>query len=100
MRKVDAQERYASYPPKEYRRDLEGRLKLDVSRLYLQGKCYVHVYAIRKHHRDRNARWLVGLVELPTPMRKAELKEAMHNIAAITAMEIGEDYVLRSITRL
>lgn len=100
MSNASTLERYEIYRASAYKRDNEGRIKLDVTRLYGNGKCFVHVYAIRKSHTDRNARWMLKVLELPVPMRKPELREAMRNIAAVTAMEIGEDYVLRNITNI
>lgn len=79
--------------------DRDGRLKLDAVRNYHNGRCYFHVYALNVGYSTPfNERLCLSMMEVPRSMPSGEMRTALLNLAAITAMEAGVDYVIRHMT--
>jgi hypothetical protein len=79
--------------------DRDGRLKLDAVRSYYDGKCYLHVYALRVGYcTTRTERYCLSSLTVPRDMPSAEMRTTLLNLVAITAMEAGVDYVIRHMT--
>lgn len=79
--------------------DRDGRLKLDAVRSYYSGNCYLHVYALNAGYSGaRTERVCLSCLTVPRTMPSGEMRVALLNLVAITAMEAGVDYVIRHMT--
>jgi hypothetical protein len=79
--------------------DRDGRLKLDAVRSYYGGNCYLHIYTLKVgYSTTRNERCCLSSLKVPRDMPSAEMHTTLLNLAAITAMEAGVDYVIRHMT--
>lgn len=92
---------YSTFSPSaldQMQRDIEGRLKLDLTRFYRVGKCYLVACALRRGYRHTLEKaWVVKMV-VPCDMPKGEMRQALENLAPLAGMHLGTDYVVRSKT--
>lgn len=82
-----------------YKRNTAGQIKLDVTRNYVKGGALLTAYALLRAFNDtsRSREW-VAKVQVPRDMPKEDMREMLKNLAALAAMHIGEDYVIRHMT--
>jgi hypothetical protein len=94
---------YSTFSPSaldQMQRDIEGRLKLDLTRYYKAGKCHLVAYALRRGYRHTlEKEWVVKMF-VPRDMPKAEMRQALDNLAPLAGMHLGTDYIVRSKTAI
>lgn len=93
---------YYDYAPQRvglYKRNTTGQIKLDMTRQYFHGNCLLTAYALLRAYNDtsRSREW-VAKVKVPRDMPKEDMREMLKNLAALAAMHLGEDYVIRHMT--
>lgn len=77
-----------------------GRVKLDLTRRFVHGKCALTAYALVRGYRSTVAReWLAHMM-VPTTMSNDDVRTALATLGALAAMHIGEDYVIRHMTKI
>lgn len=87
--------RFEMNDPETYAYDRDGNIKMDVTRTYVDGVCHVNVHAIRRGRSKSMQRWAIARYEFPVPMKREVLREAMLNVATLTAMELGISHTIR-----
>lgn len=92
---------YAHYAPHNidlFQRDREGALKLDLTRYYKNGVCYLVAYALRHGYRHTLEKEWVVKMNVPRDMPKGEMRQALDTLAPLAGMYLDTDYVVRSKT--
>jgi hypothetical protein len=82
------------------RHDSEGRLRVDATRSYYGGRCLLTIYGVPRLAAPNrtDVRKPLASMTIPKDMPRDTQRELLKNLAAITALHYGEDYVIRHMT--
>lgn len=83
-----------------FQRDREGALKLYLTRYYRNGECYLVASAVHRGYRHALEKEWVVKMTVPRDMPKADMRQAMFNLAPLAGMHLGTDYVVVSHTSI